>query len=98
MSADGNEVPAVRTGQGSTKLSREEFERGYRAQFYHPAFDAVNKEIDRLTDIAWRNYEEGDKAPRTREAGTDEGGCALTSVTAHTKDMANKSDFMAATR
>ena len=69
MSADGREVPTVRTGQGSTKLSREEFERRYRAQFYHPAFEVAKKEIDRLTDIAWKNYEEGDKAPRTREAG-----------------------------
>jgi len=70
MSADGGEgLPAVRTGQGSTKLSREEFERRYRAQFYHPAFDAAKMEIDRLAEIAWRNYEEGDKAPRTREAG-----------------------------
>ena len=72
MSAGGDEpVPAVREGQGSTKLSREEFERRYRAQFYHPAFDAAKAEIDRLTAIAWQTYEEGDKAPRTREAGPE---------------------------
>src|SRR5687767_14108679 len=72
MSAEGNEsVPTVREGQGSTKLSREEFERRYRAQFYHPAFDAAKAEIDRLTAIAWQTYEEGGKAPRTREAGPE---------------------------
>jgi len=72
MSTDGkDDLPSVRTGQGSTKLLREEFERRYRTQFYHPAFDAAKLEIDRLTAIAWQNYEEGEKAPRTREAGPE---------------------------
>src|SRR5687767_3339597 len=72
MSSEGdNNLPSVRTGQGSTKLSREEFERRYRIQFYHPAFDAAKPEIDRLTAIAWQTYEAGEKAPRTREAGPE---------------------------
>ena len=62
-------VPRVRTGQGSTKLSREEFARRYEAQFYDSAFDAARPEIARLTDIAWEAYDDVRKSPRTRKAG-----------------------------
>ena len=34
-------LPGVRKGQGSTQLTREEFERRWRERFYDPAFDAV---------------------------------------------------------
>jgi len=64
-------TPRVRTGQGSTKLSREEFTRRYQAQFYDPAFDAARSEIERLTSIAWEAYEDGRKSPRTRKAGPE---------------------------
>ena len=49
-------VPAVRTGQGSALLSREEFSRRYQAQFYDPAFDEAKEEIQRLTDRSYRTH------------------------------------------
>jgi hypothetical protein len=51
--------PQVRTGQGSTKLSRAEFEARYRAQFGDPAFETVAEQIQRLTEIAWQVYADG---------------------------------------
>ena len=37
--------PDVRKGQGSVKLSREEFERRFRERFFDPSFDTVEPEI-----------------------------------------------------
>ena len=65
------EIPNVRTGQGSTKLSRAEFERRYRAQFVDPAFDAAKLEVERLTSIAWEAYEDSRKNSHTRKAGPE---------------------------
>ncbi len=65
------ELPVVRKGQGSVKLSREEFERRYRERFYDPSFDGVKSEIDRVVDVAWKNYDEYHKSPRTRKAGPE---------------------------
>jgi multimeric flavodoxin WrbA len=64
-----NSTPAVRTGQGSTKLSRDEFERRYKAQFEDPAFAAAATEIERLTGIAWDAYRQSRKSARVRKAG-----------------------------
>ena len=61
--------PAIRTGQGDVKLTREEFGRRLGERFYDPVFDAVRQEIDRITDIAWTAYDEYHKSPRTRKAG-----------------------------
>ena len=62
-------TPEVRTGQGSTKLSRTEFEHRYRAQFADPAFDAANPEVERLTGIAWEAYDDNRKSAYSRKAG-----------------------------
>lgn len=62
------ELPTVRTGQGSTKLSRSEFEHRYRAQFSDTAFDAAIPEVDRLTAIAWEAYDGNRKSPHSRKA------------------------------
>jgi multimeric flavodoxin WrbA len=64
-------LPVVRTGQGSLKLTREEFERRFRERFYDPSFDAVGAEIDRIVAVAWTNYDEYHKSPRTRKAGPE---------------------------
>ena len=64
-------TPAVRTGQGPTKLSRDEFGRRYQVQFDDPSFDAAKGEIERLTSIAWKIYQEGGKTSRTRKAGPE---------------------------
>jgi len=64
-------APRVRTGQGSTKLSRDEFERRYQVQFYDPAFDEANDDIGRITNIAGEAYNDGRKSARTRKAGPE---------------------------
>ncbi len=64
------EPPKIRTGQGSTRLSRAEFESRYRAQFADPAFGEAKPEVERLTSIAWEAYEDGRKNTHTRKAGT----------------------------
>src|SRR5438477_7684306 len=63
--------PKVRTGQGSTRLSREEFQRRWKERFYDPAFVAEKESIDRLAEIAWQAYEDHRKSPRTRKAGPE---------------------------
>ena len=62
-------LPVVRTGQGSTKLTREEFARRVRERFFDPAFQDADSEIDRVVAIAWDSYNEYRKSPRTRRAG-----------------------------
>jgi multimeric flavodoxin WrbA len=65
----GDDVPSVRKGQGSTKISRDEFSRRWRARFYDPAFAALPDDLQRLEDVAWDGYTEYRKSPRTRAAG-----------------------------
>lgn len=62
-------IPRARTGQGDVKLSREEFANRLKEQFYDPSFDPVRPEIDRIIEVAWKNYDEYRKSPRTRKAG-----------------------------
>jgi multimeric flavodoxin WrbA len=62
-------LPVVRTGQGSTKLTKEEFARRLRERFYDPAFEVAAAEIERIIEIAWEGYHEYRKSPRTRRAG-----------------------------
>jgi multimeric flavodoxin WrbA len=62
-------LPVVRTGQGSTKLTREQFARRLRERFYDPAFEIATAEIERIIGIAWESYDEYRKSPRTRKAG-----------------------------
>jgi multimeric flavodoxin WrbA len=64
-----DDAPVVRTGQGSTKLTKDEFRRRIRERFDDPAFDAVAAEIERVVDVAWDNYDAYRKSPRTRKAG-----------------------------
>ena len=59
----------VRKGMPSVELTREEFERRFRARFQDPAFAAVDSEIAAVAAVAWDNYIKYRKAPRTRKAG-----------------------------
>jgi multimeric flavodoxin WrbA len=61
----------VRTGQGSTELTRDEFERRWKQQFYDPAFETAQSEINVLAGIAWDAYRNHRKSPRTRKAGPE---------------------------
>ena len=62
-------LPVVRTGQGSTKLTRDEFSRRFRERLYDPAFEIADAEIERLVGIAWDGYHQYRKSPRTKRAG-----------------------------
>ena len=64
-----NSSPIVRTGQGSTKLAKEEFQRRWMARFYDPAFDAETEARHRLLEVAWQAYDSYRKSPRTQKAG-----------------------------
>ena len=59
----------ARTGMPSVTLDKAEFARRMRRRFYDPAFKSVEKEIDRIIDVAWDSYRDDRKAPRTRPAG-----------------------------
>lgn len=61
----------VRTGQGSTKLAKEEFRQRWQLHFQDPAFDAVAAEIERLAEVAWDAYDRYRKSPVTRPAGPE---------------------------
>ncbi|MBV9619085.1 MAG: NAD(P)H-dependent oxidoreductase [Verrucomicrobia bacterium] len=61
----------VRTGQGSTRLTKEEFLRRWNARFFDPAFDRVKEKVGELGNIAWEAYRDSRKSPRTREAGAE---------------------------
>jgi multimeric flavodoxin WrbA len=59
----------VRKGQAPAPLTREAFGERYRQRFFDPAFDAEREALVRIEEIAFRNYAQGRKAPRTRKAG-----------------------------
>jgi multimeric flavodoxin WrbA len=61
--------PQVRKGQADWPIAREEFLRRFRERFFDTRFADRARQIDELADIAWRNYCETRKAPRTRKAG-----------------------------
>ena len=61
--------PKVRTGQGSVALNREEFAARVRERFADPRFGGVETQIEAVIEVAWRNYLDDRKSPRTRAAG-----------------------------
>ena len=62
-------APKPRKGQAPGKLDRAEFGRRFRGHYVDSTFDAERQAIGRLEEIAWKNYEDGRKAPHTRKAG-----------------------------
>jgi multimeric flavodoxin WrbA len=62
-------TPTVRKGQGSVKLSADEFRRRLFERFSDPAFDRARNELERIAAIAWDAYDEYRKSPRKRKAG-----------------------------
>ena len=61
--------PRVRKGMPSVQLTKEEFAKRARERFYDPTFASVASEIDRIIEVAWKNYAEYHRSPRTRPAG-----------------------------
>lgn len=64
-------TPRVRKGQAEWPLRRDEFLRRFRQRFFDPAFDSHSEQVEALAEIAWRNYCESHKSPRTRKAGPE---------------------------
>jgi len=62
-------TPRVRKGQGDVQLTRAEFDRRFREQFFDPAFRSHEQEIKQLADVAWDGYRHARKSPITRRAG-----------------------------
>jgi hypothetical protein len=61
--------PKVRTGMPGVQLKKGEFFERARARFYDPTFAAVAPEIEKIIEVAWKNYTEYRKSPRTHRAG-----------------------------
>ena len=63
----------VRKGMPDVSISREEFEKRFRARFYDPLFDPLlakmGGEIEELINTAWTVYHDYHKSPRVRAAG-----------------------------
>ena len=62
-------MTTIRKGQAPAKLGRNEFHLKFMCSFYDPSFDAAAGEIAKIEEIAWHNYTDSHKAPRTVKAG-----------------------------
>jgi multimeric flavodoxin WrbA len=61
--------PRIRTGQTPTRLSQQEFLLRWRQNFYDPAFEKTDTELNAIGEIAWEAYNDSRKSPRTRKIG-----------------------------
>lgn len=61
----------VRKGMPPVRLSRDEFERRFRARFSDPAFAPLQNELKAVTAAAWDAYDHSRKSPLTRKAGPE---------------------------
>jgi multimeric flavodoxin WrbA len=61
--------PRVVKGTPSVELSRREFVLRFHRRHADPSFDEVAKPLDAVAEVAWQNYIDYRKAPRTRKAG-----------------------------
>ena len=59
----------IRRGQAPAQLGRDEFHLRFMRSFEDPAFEPVREALAQVEQVAWRNYDAGRKAPRTRKAG-----------------------------
>ncbi|HET7160108.1 MAG TPA: NADPH-dependent FMN reductase, partial [Burkholderiales bacterium] len=64
-------MTTVRKGQAPGNLTRAEFSKRFLHAYIDPRFDAERAGIGRLEEIAWQNYCDGRKTPRTRKAGPE---------------------------
>ena len=62
-------VPAPRQGQAPAPLGRVEFHLQFIRSFADPTFDAVRGALVQVEEVAWKNYQDGRKAPVTQKAG-----------------------------
>lgn len=50
-------------------LNEENFKIRYKENFKDPNFNQISEEVEKITEVAWKNYEAGRKAPLTERAG-----------------------------
>lgn len=62
-------MTTARKGQAPAKLERNEFHLVFRKTFTDPAFEQVGAALDAVEDVAWQNYSQSRKSPRTVKAG-----------------------------
>ncbi len=70
--ADQNELSGPsepRKGQSETAISRDQFRRRFYERFQDPNFDSVKESLAAVENVAWENYSNHRKAPRTAAAG-----------------------------
>ena len=60
----------IRKGMPSVQLDKDEFKKRFLTQFYDPAFEPLQKELDKIAEVAWDGYDSYRKAPRTVKAGS----------------------------
>jgi multimeric flavodoxin WrbA len=58
-----------RTGQAPPVLTREAFRQRFMTNFHDPSFGGVQDALAKVEEVAWHNYVDGHKAPRTQKAG-----------------------------
>lgn len=61
--------PRVVKGMPSVELSRKEFVLRFSQRHEDPAFEKVAGPLAAVAEVAWKNYIEYHKSPRTRKAG-----------------------------
>lgn len=67
-------MPATKNaykGQPETKLSKEDFLKVFKRNFYDPHFLPLEKQIAEISEVAWKNYQDSRKAPKTVKAGSE---------------------------
>lgn len=62
-------TPKARKGMPSVALTKAQFMALARERFVDPAFDTLQKEIDKILAASWDGYHKYRKTPRTRRAG-----------------------------
>lgn len=63
----GNTKPRLRNDQ--SKLPKDEFMKRFHKIFCDPHFDPFRSDLEKISQVAFENYQEGRKAPSTRKAG-----------------------------
>ncbi len=63
-------IPKIRKGQAQWPMARDEFARRFHHHFFDPTFTAAEADLEALLEVAWKDYLDSRKAPRTRRAGS----------------------------
>ena len=58
-----------RKGQAPAMLGRDEFRLQFSRSFIDPAFNSVKDALAQIEEVAWGNYDKGNKSPVTEKAG-----------------------------